>query len=389
MGAPCAERSRVLTRAVERMPDGLGLFAVERDLRAVYANAAFARLLALTPETLNDTSLTALFHDSEASRAVGDAVREGARCSARVIVNDPNGDTRWVAVALSPLDDADSGAPSHWLCSVRDSTLERDMERERSERERLSAVALLAAGLSHEINNPLASITTNLEWLVATLPTVRPSSSTPRPSANSLPALSAALVDALAGAERIEASVRQLNALIGAQHEAAELLDVRVLLDAALREVEPLLSGIEVRRDYGEVAPILGGEARIKHAFAQLLANAAQAIAPDAKRRRVDVSVRPAGDSLRVEIDDSGSGVAAHLQNELFRPFVTTKPLGLGKGLGLYLARASIEAAGGSVGFSALNDGGTRFWVELPVNKSAMRNPLDSNSDLDSVPSSK
>jgi signal transduction histidine kinase len=287
-------------------------------------------------------------------------------------------------LSLSPVRDA-SAALTHWWCSLRERAAEHECARARAEHERLEAVTLLAAGLAHEINNPLASITTNLEWLVATLPTLRPSQ--PAVRANQAPALSAALVDALAGAERIEAAVRLLHALTGVQHEAHELLDVRVLLDAALHEIEPLLSaGIDVRRDYAEIPLVVGGQGRLRHAFAQLLSNAAQAITPECARRVIDVRVRMRGSTVRIEIDDSGSGVAPHVHDHLFRPFITTKPLGLGKGLGLYLARASIEAAGGSIAFEALSGGGTRFFVELPAVETRTRGALDSNADLESIP---
>lgn len=368
---PLAE---LLARAIDTATEGIALYPAPDDGALVYANAAFHSLLARSPSELARCSLSALFEDEYVSRSLREAL---ASENARTI------STPLLSLSLSPVRDA-NGSLTHWLCTLRDRATEGASARERSEHERLEAVTLLAAGLAHEINNPLASISTNLEWLVATLPTLRPSQPASRP--NQAPALSAALVDALAGAERIEAAVRQLHALTGVQHEAHELLDVRVLLDAALHEVEPLLcAGIDVRREYAEVPLVLGGQGRLRHAFAQLLSNAAQAIGPDCARRTIDVRVRGAA-TVRVEIDDSGSGVAAHVRDDLFRPFITTKPLGLGKGLGLYLARASIEAAGGSIGFEALRGGGTRFSVELPGIETRTRSPLDSNTDLESIP---
>lgn len=350
----------------------------------MYANAAFSQLLARSEEELGASSLLRLFEDDAyVTQALRRALSSEVGCSVATSVLSAHAPSRAVMLSVSPVRDA-SGSLTHWLCTLRERAAEQESTRERSEHERLSAVTLLAAGLAHEINNPLASITTNLEWMVATLPSLRPSQTTPRP--NQAPALSAALVDALAGAERIEAAVRQLHALTGVQHEAHELLDVRVLLDAALHEIEPLLSGsIQVRRDYAEVPLVLGGQGRLRQAFAQLLSNAAQAITPECPRRIIDVRAR-GGANVRVEIDDSGAGVAPHVRDDLFRPFVTTKPLGLGKGLGLFLARASVEAASGNIGFTALAGGGSRFWIELPAVQTRLRSPLDSNSDLESIP---
>ncbi|MFZ5896455.1 MAG: ATP-binding protein [Myxococcota bacterium] len=363
--------AKTLSRAIAQAPEGIALFSADGE-ELLYANSAFSNLLCSTQAALSTATLFNLFADDTLTEALHTALRTQRTYSAHV-----TGATgRALAITVSPARAEEISAPEQWLCTLRPASVQL-------ERERLTAVSMLAAGLAHEINNPLASVTTNLEWIVATLPSLRPSQTSSRP--NSLPALSAALVDALAGAERIEAAVRQLNALAGVQHEQPELLDVRVLLDAALHEVEPLLGDIEVRRDYAEVPPILSSQARLKQAFAQLLSNAAQAIGPDSQRRSIDVRARK-DDRVRVEIDDTGTGVAPHLVGELFRPFVTTKPLGLGKGLGLYLARGSVEAAGGEIGFEALGTGGTRFWIELPGVETRMRSPLDSNSDLESVP---
>jgi signal transduction histidine kinase len=256
------------------------------------------------------------------------------------------------------------GALNHWFGLVRDVTTARRLARESSERERLAAVALLAAGMAHEINNPLASVTSNLEWLAATLPSARPARGAgPAP----LSSVSAALVDALAGAERVETTIQHLALLSGIEYSQRELLDVRLLLDAALHELEPVFSGgIQIKREYAEAAPVFVSQRRLKQTFLILLTNAAQSIAPDCEPRVVTVRTF-AGDPIRIEIEDTGSGVSPELERVLFHPFITTKPLGVGKGLGLYLAKTIVESAGGRIGFRAAQPRGTTFWVELPV----------------------
>jgi C4-dicarboxylate-specific signal transduction histidine kinase len=111
--------------------------------------------------------------------------------------------------------------------------------------------------------------------------------------------------------------------------------------------------------------PVFVSERRLKQAFVNLLANAAQAIAPESTERTVTVRTF-AGERVRIEVQDSGSGVPAELARVLFHPFVTTKPMGVGKGLGLYLAKTIVETAGGEIGFHAGESRGTVFWVELP-----------------------
>ena len=122
---------------------------------------------------------------------------------------------------------------------------------------------------------------------------------------------------------------------------------------------------VTVQREYADVPPVMASEQRLKQAFVNLVLNAAQAIGPRATERIITLRVT-GGARVRVEVEDTGSGVAPEIEPRLFSPFVTTKPPGLGKGLGLFLCRRILEAAGGGVGFSPREGGGATFWVELP-----------------------
>ncbi len=341
----------MLARGLDGLEEGIALFdeAPEgRELRLCSANRAFANALGRASEDLVGQSLTALIGQLEADAGFCEALTEGRRAEARALVGRP------FRVALSPIASTNSSA-LHWLCVLR---------AEPADEQRLSGAVLLAAGLVHEINNPLASVTTNLEWLAAALPSVQKPQDPTR--WNALSTLSSALVDALAGTERIEATLQQLNVLTGLEYPQRELLDVRVILDTALAELAAdMADGVEIIREYADVPLIIAGERRLRLALGQLLSNALQAL--DAGSRERKVTLRVHGRSpVHIEIEDSGCGIPEPVRAELFRPFVTTKPLGVGKGLGLYLARSTIEGVGGRIAFSSLPAGGTRFSIELP-----------------------
>jgi nitrogen-specific signal transduction histidine kinase len=116
----------------------------------------------------------------------GEAARAESTCAVTTE------ERRIFEVSLSPVRDH-SGVLGYWFGQVRDVTIARRLAREGSERERLAAVALLAAGMAHEINNPLASVTTNLEWLAATLPSARAGFARGSQSGSTLSSVSAAL----------------------------------------------------------------------------------------------------------------------------------------------------------------------------------------------------
>jgi PAS domain S-box-containing protein len=340
------------------------MLAPGADAHVVYVNGALLERLGLAAADVVGHSLPELLRGAHATRDLAPELAAGASAcvelelgsaGARVILE-------W---SLSPVRNDDAHL-SQWFAVVRDVSAARAAAESRSESERLQAVALVVAGMAHEINNPLASITSNLEWLAATLPKLRPNPQSGVNPQQIMGSVSSALVDALAGAERVETTLANLTLLLGLEYSQREIADVRLLLEEALRELEPLFSDdVTVQRDYAEVPPVFIGERRLKQAFSSLIANGVQAISADSAVRQITVRTR-FDERVRIEIEDTGSGVPEDLAPRLFRPFVTTRPPGAGKGLGLYLAKRIVESASGAIGFSSREGGGTTFFIELP-----------------------
>jgi C4-dicarboxylate-specific signal transduction histidine kinase len=223
---------------------------------------------------------------------------------------------------------------------------------------RASALAEMASGVAHELNQPLGAIATFSQAGERML-------NRPEPMVDrALDVFRQINLEALGAGEGIK-RIRRLFDQEAPPHTRCQLPE----LVAELRPVLDILassSNGEVRVDAPAAVPdLLIDRTRIQHVLYALVQNAIDASAPtlDTHSIRIDISA----DRYAVEtgVTDSGPGVPEGLQAKLFRPFFTTKPHGTG--LGLASSRAIIEAHQGTIGFDNLPAGGSRFWFRLPV----------------------
>ena len=252
-------------------------------------------------------------------------------------------------------------------------------------------LATLVAGMAHEINNPISYVIGNLNELATVSATLADTLARYRDELRDLAGDSASariadverklhelggfglaeelLADASEGAHRIRDLARDLLSVSRSSHQASAPLRVDDVLDQTLRLVaRPLAARAELVRDFSATRSVCGDAARLGQVFLNLLSNALDACAAAPGRaHRIHVRTRDLARAVRVEIEDTGSGIAPGERARVFAPFVTTKPAGAGTGLGLYVSRRIVAAHRGEIGFEDLAGGGTRFWVELPV----------------------
>ena len=242
---------------------------------------------------------------------------------------------------------------------ARDMTERRRMELQLQLADRMASVGTLAAGVAHEINNPLAYVLANLDFALGELqaPGAGPEE------------LARALGEAREGAVRVREIVRDLKSFSRVSEAEREPTDVRRVLQTAVG-----LAQNEIRHrarlaiEYAEVPPVLASEHRLGQVFLNLLINAAQSI-PDgaADRNLVNASTFLAGDGrVAVEITDTGSGIPAEVLPRIFDPFFTTKPVGVGTGLGLSIAHGIVAELGGELTVRSELGSGSIFTVRLP-----------------------
>ncbi len=225
--------------------------------------------------------------------------------------------------------------------------------------ERMASVGRLAAGVAHEIGNPIAALLGMEDLLL--------DGTTPPEEARDF------LVRMKKETERISTILRDL--LDFARPEAAadssgqfSPSDVRSVVDevVALSRPQKNFREIDLEIDGEESPRVTMSTARLTQVLLNLMMNAAAAL-EGKKDPRVIVRMKRDGENVRIEIEDNGPGVREDVRDKIFEPFVTTKDVGQGTGLGLSVCRGLVEAAGGTIDIDATVETGARFIVILPA----------------------
>lgn len=230
--------------------------------------------------------------------------------------------------------------------------------------DRMASVGILAAGVAHEINNPMAYVTANLEFVTKELQegtTVEASRSSE---------LNAALADARAGCERITSIVKTMSRLSRNEAGASAPVDVNRAIHDVLRLSRRQLDAlVHLTFVAGPVEAVSGDESKLGQVFLNLVVNGVQAVeqrADGPKTLEVRTFARDPGHVV-VEFSDSGCGIRPELLPRIFDPFFTTKPPGKGTGLGLALCAEIIEQHHGTLEVESTPGQGSTFRVVLPV----------------------
>lgn len=252
-----------------------------------------------------------------------------------------------------------------------------DAQNQLLQAEKMASIGQLAAGVAHEINNPVGYVSSNLgslkqyvEELLA-LAESRPASAaaTPAPVQPDLQFIKhdirQLLQESEEGINRVKQIVQDLKDFSHVDSSAWSVVDLRRGLDSTLNIVHNEIKyKAEVIKEYGALPLVECLAAQINQVFTNLLVNAAQAIE---ERGTIWVRTGQAGAWLWVEIEDNGKGIAPEHLGRIFEPFFTTKPVGKGTGLGLSVSYGIVEKHGGRIEVTSELGKGTRFRVWLPV----------------------
>lgn len=234
-----------------------------------------------------------------------------------------------------------------------------EVERRFQATARLASLATLAAGIAHEINNPLAAVLAHTEVALESVAEGAPT----------LDLLAEDLVAARDGARRVRAVVHSMNLLARGDPLEPETVDVNATLERSVgvvsssirhraRVVYELESGAYVEANAPQLAQVL----------VNVLTNAVQAL-PEASGHvgEIRVSTRRVAGRLVIEVADNGCGIPETLLARVFEPFFTTKPIGVGIGLGLSLSSAIVSGFGGTISVTSEMGRGSVFRIDLPA----------------------
>ncbi len=358
-----ADNEAQFRRVIEAAPDGI---VVSRDGVVLFANPAAVRLLGYEGASELVGHPMSLFLDPEELALMRERVTMAARRGLPLAPQEyaarrRDGSRVTAEITSLPIEWDDGPAI---IALVRDVTERVRLRLELARADRLRAVGTLAAGVAHEINNPLAYMALAVESLDALLRS--------RMADEHLPPALATVAEIRAGAQRVAAIVRDLRTFAqdGVQEDqsdaSADVLEVLATLRRLVAHDVRHRATLVV--DASPLPPVAISTRRLEQVMVNLVLNAAHAVEHHTTSPRILVRACTADErSVTIEVIDNGPGIATAVLPRIFDPFFTTKSPSVGSGLGLAISHRIVTDAGGSISVESEIGGGTAFRVNLPV----------------------
>ncbi len=345
-----------LTKLLEHANAPILVIGRKREIRVV--NRALLTLTGFRRDELVGRDFTSLLDDEERSRLLPvliAALRGQSATGVEVRVPSRHGGAVRLLMNTASVLSAD-GEVEGVIAIGRDLTEIRQLEQRIVHAEKLATVGQLAAGVVHELNNPLTSISVYSDYLLKQAE--QTGLETPKANADALK-----LRRIRESADRILRFTRELLAYARPTPEEPRFLDVPQLIGRSLEYCDYLLTerGVQVEIDcHEDLEPMLGVASQLQQVLVNLITNACHAMPEGAGQLRVSASPGEAG-KVEIRITDNGSGIAADHLERIFEPFFTTKGEGHGTGLGLSIVRNIVELHEGSIDIESQLGSGTTF----------------------------
>jgi PAS domain S-box-containing protein len=341
---------------VEAAPDGVVI--LQRGA-IVFMNPRAAQLLGVTIAEAHGKPIAAFLPPADAATAgerIGAMLRNGVEFppSEYGVLADPAR-----VVEIKSIVCEWNGAQAV-LAFARDVTERKAIQRRLVESDRLAALGTLAAGVAHEINNPLTYVQLSAERIARVVEGV----ALPEDVRDQL---LDSLDDIRHGIRRVAAITQQLHSFVSHDDNVVEPVDVEQVLARALKMVDNELRHVaQLAQTIQPAPPVLGNASRLEQVFVNVLINAIKALPFSATRpHEIRVGVHHAGDRVTVTIEDTGIGISEPVRSRIFDPFFTTRDIGHGMGLGLSVSKTIVENYGGEIEVDSTENVGTTVRVHL------------------------
>jgi two-component system NtrC family sensor kinase len=418
---------RFLLRILEQNPASIVI--TDADGNITYVNQRFSEISGYSyNEVIGKNPRIFKAPESHTDyRNMWDALTRGEHWRGELHNRKKNGELYWEHAWISPILD-DSGTISHYLAIKDDITMGKEVEAELEKTvaqatqmacslefqnaeieqqrqeldkiytdlkaaqsqivqgEKMASIGQLAAGVAHEINNPMGFISSNLRSLAKYTKKLIDYISLMERAPNegisdedikaerkklNLDFLIEDIVDLIAesldGADRVKNIVQNLKTFSRIDQAEEQLIDINACLDSTIAIVwNEIKYKAELQKNYAQVPKILCNPQELAQVFTNILVNAAQAIEAEGV---ITIDSNFTLDQVIITISDNGCGIEEKNQKKIFEPFFTTKEVGKGTGLGMSISYDIIKKHKGDIRVSSQVGHGTTFTIELPINQ--------------------
>ena len=387
------------------------LLVVDLEGRITYANPTAEHILDAEPGGLRGLPVWDWFPNAPREEIlISRTLQENARFrGAETVISRPSGRIVPIGISCAPMSDRD-GTPLGAVAIFQDLTEIKQLQRQVLQTEKMASIGQLAAGVAHEINNPMGFIHANLcqmaeylddlakvwektEALRKAVQQLQPSQPGAEPRVPEeiqratgeldvvidkveadflISDFGKAVRESLEGSERIRHIVQDLRAF--SHQDTAELVesDLNQCLDSTANIVWTMMKhSVSLTKQYDELPPVYCFPMQLKQVFMNLIVNAYQAIEAsgggDGARGEIHLRTELRGEAIAILVTDNGTGIVPDALGRIFDPFFTTKEVGVGTGLGLSTSFNIVRRHGGTIRVESTEGQGTTFEVLLPL----------------------
>jgi PAS domain S-box-containing protein len=403
--------TEIIGGTIDRDRAEKSLLTSEQRYRDLYENAPIAYFSLTADGIITDCNLAAaLLLESDKSELLGESLWEMLSnswenktpswefwkcCEPEVVSNyirdkeiqfrSKRGSRKHIHLHVKIMHD-EQGQITQLLAVMDDMTELKLLQANLIQAERMASVGLLAAGVMHEINNPLSYIMFNLQNVAEELQVLAMYSSQISPSGSQnnaalskffekianpayISELCSCVADALEGTYQIQNIAKDLKIFSRHDEQHISSISVNRVLDSAIKmSFSQIKNKAKLTKIYDELPEIQVNEGKLAQVFLNLLINAAHAIDEDNfENNQICVRTWSTEDKIYAEISDTGRGISPENLEQIFEPFFSTKELGVGSGLGLFISRSIVNALGGNITVQSKINGGSTFTVCLPL----------------------